>query len=87
MTPIKVGCASGPAYVLSRVLRLFLHSKRLEITMARYYVYHNDEGPVEFFDRKEDADKLAADLNADIHNERTDYHVVDGSRPKYQRVW
>ena len=55
--------------------------------MARYYVYHNDEGPVEFFDSKEAAETYAADLNADIHNERTDYHVVDGSRPKYQRVW
>ena len=54
---------------------------------ARYYVYHNEEGPIEFFDRKEDADKCAADLNADTYNERTGYHVVDGRRPMYQRVW
>lgn len=86
MTPIKVGCASGPAYVLSRVLRLFLHSRRLEITMARYYVYHNDEGPVEFFEEKAAAEQCAADLNADIHNERTDYHVVDKFRLN-ERVW
>ncbi len=54
---------------------------------ARFYVYHNEQGPIQFFDSKKAAEAYAADLNADISNGRTGYHVVDGSRPKYERVW